>query len=223
MVNGSAIGGVNLNDIGLTQPKKAGEKSDQNQFLELFVAQLQNQNPLEPQEGADFLAQLAQFSTVEGITNMEKAITNMTNSFGSNLAVQAASLVGKGVEVKTSHAQMVPGKLVQGSIDLPQTVTNLTIEVQNSSGEVVKTLETGFQEKGIIPFAWDGTNDNGDSEQGGVYKIVARAQVGNEMNQFDTYITSNVNSVTLNKDSQNYILNVEGFGEVSLEDIRSIS
>lgn len=223
MVDSSAIGGINLGDIGLASPKKANEESDQNQFLQLFVAQLRNQNPLEPQEGSDFLAQLAQFSTVEGITNMEKAISSMTNSFSSNLAVQAASLVGKGVEVKTNQANFTPGKLMVGTIDVPQTVTNMTIEIQNSAGEVVKTLQTGLQEKGFVPFAWDGTNENGDIEPGGVYKVVARAQVNDELTQFDTYINSSVNSVTLNKDSQDFILNVDGFGEVGLADIRSIS
>lgn len=212
-----------LNDIGITQPKDKIDQSDQNQFLQLFVAQLQNQNPLEPQEGADFLAQLAQFSTVEGITNMEKSIAELTNVFSNNFAVQAASLVGKGVEVNTDQTQYVPGNLVKGSIDLPQTVANLQIEVINSVGEVVKNIQAGLQEKGFVPFTWDGTNNNGDPEPGGTYKIRAIANVGEDVGQFDTYMSAPVNSVTISKDSQDPVLNVDGVGPVSLQDIRSIS
>src|SRR5471030_2845223 len=99
MSESSGIQGVNLSEIGLHSPIDLGKgKTEKNEFLQLFVAQLKNKNPLEPQDGSDFLGQLAQFSTVEGIKNMESAFNKIADSLNSTQALQATSLVGKKVQ-----------------------------------------------------------------------------------------------------------------------------
>ncbi len=217
--------GINLQEIGLKSPVTVDskDKTEKNEFLQLFVAQLKNQNPLEPQDGADFLGQLAQFSTVEGIKNMESAFNKIADSLTSSQAMQATNLVGKKVQVKTDMGLHSPGSKIAGAIEVPRAVNDLVLEVQNEVGQVVKTYQLNAQNKGDVAFNWDGTDDNGNALPGGAYRFVAKAHIDGTLNQFDTYIASNVDSVTINKNGQPMTLNVSGFGKVSINDIKTIS
>ncbi len=225
MSDTGGLQGINLQDIGLKSPITVDnkDKTEKNEFLQLFVAQLKNQNPLEPQDGSDFLGQLAQFSTVEGIKNMESAFNKIADSLNSSQAMQATSLVGKKVQVKTDTGLHFPGNQIAGSIEVPRAVNDLVLEVQNEVGQVVKTYQLNAQSKGDLPFNWDGTDENGNALPGGAYRFVAKAHVDGVLNQFDTYIASNVDSVTINKNGQPLTLNVSGFGKVSINDIKTIS
>ena|SRR5436190_5404758 len=150
----SDINGILNNDfseIGLRSPIKIQEeKGEKDEFLQLFVAQLRNQNPLDPQDGSEFLAQLAQFSTVEGIKNMEGAFNKIAESLNSNQALQASSLVGKKVHVRTDAGLYLQGDKIAGAIDLPKAVTNLTLEIRSDNGQIVKTYDLNAKEKGEL-------------------------------------------------------------------------
>ncbi len=224
MTDTGGLGNVNLQELGLRSPVTIEkDKTEKNEFLQLFVAQLKNQNPLEPQDGSDFLAQLAQFSTVEGIKNMESAFTKIADSLNSSQAMQATSLVGKKVQVKTDVGLHLPGSKVSGAIELPRAVNDLVLEVQDPYGQVIKRYDLNAQSKGDLAFNWDGTDENGNPVPAGAYRFVAKAHIDGTLNQFDTYIASNVDSVTINKNGQPMTLNVSGFGKVSINDIKTIS
>lgn len=216
---------INFADIGLTPPQSTEKKEESNStdFLELFVAQLKNQNPLDPQDGAQFLAQLAQFSTVEGIKNMENSLTNMTNAMTSSQALQATSLVGKKVEVKTPLGILETGQTMNGSIDAPEGATNIVLDIKNLQGEVVRTFEYSAQASGDVGFTWDGLDQNGQSVPSGVYQLSARGQEAGVETQFDTYVATSVDSVSINKNGEPIVVNVNGLGQVSLNDVKSIS
>lgn len=223
MNENSGIQGANLSEIGLHSPVKIAKQEEQkNEFLQLFVAQLKNQNPLEPQNGADFLAQLAQFSTVEGIKNMEQTFNKIADSMNSNQAMQASNLVGKKVHVKTGSS-IFQGDKITGAINLPKAVDNMSLEVYNEVGELVKTYNLNGRTKGDVAFSWDGLDEQGNAVAPGVYHFVAKATMDGKGTQLDTYIASNVDSVTINKDGQPPTLNVFGFGKVSMSDIKTIS
>lgn len=224
MSESNGISGVDFSQLGLQSPIKVNdEKSEKNQFLQLFVAQLRNQNPLEPQEGAEFMSQLAQFSTVEGIKNMELAFNKIAESMNSNQALQASALVGKKVQVKTDTSIYLQGDKVNGSIEVPENVNNLSIEIRELNGNLVKNYQLGAQQKGDLAFMWDGLDDNGNAMPSGMYQFIARGNINNQEVQFDTFMASNVDSVTINKNGQAPTLNVSGFGSVSLNEIKTIS
>lgn len=224
MSDTGGIQGLNLQELGLRSPVTVEkDKTEKNEFLQLFVAQLKNQNPLEPQDGADFLAQLAQFSTVEGIKNMETAFNRIADSLNSSQAMQATNLVGKKVHVRTDVGLHLPGNKITGSIELPRAVNDLVLEVQDETGRVVNSYDLNAQSKGDLAFGWDGMDSNGNAVPSGVYRFVAKAHVDGVLNQFDTYIAANVDSVTINKNGQPMTLNVSGFGKVSVNDIKTIS
>lgn len=219
------IPSVSLADVGLSAPAQATKKeeSQSTDFLKLFVTQLKNQDPLEPEKGADFLAQLAQFSTVEGIKNMEQSLTNVANALSSSQALQATSLVGKKVEVLTNQATLTTGETVKGSIVLDNKVDNLAMEIRNSSGEVVKTYEYGSQSKGDFPFTWDGLDANGQPAAPGKYKLTVKGDISGTETQLSTYVASNVESVSINKNGQPLGINITGLGQVSIDDVKAIS
>ncbi len=220
----SSIQGLNLSEIGLHSPVMSEKnKTDKDEFLQLFVAQLKHQNPLEPQDGSEFLGQLAQFSTVEGIKNMEGTFNKMADTLTSTQALQATSLVGKKVHVKAEAGIYSQGSNMTGAIDLPQSVSDLTLEIRNETGQVVKTYQINSAQKGDLSFVWDGLDDNGNAVASGVYQFVAKATVDGQPKNFETYISSNVDSVTINKNGQPITLNVNGFGKVSIDDIKTIS
>lgn len=216
--------GINLSDIGLNTPiKPQKDKSEKNEFLQLFVTQLRNQNPLEPRDGAEYLGQLAQFSTLEGIRNMETAFNKIANSLNSNQALQASTLVGKNVEVKTDNGLYMQGSTVKGSINVPDYATNVQMEIRNEQGEVIRTVNMNTAQKGELGFMWDGLDDNGNAQPSGVYRFIAKANIQGTEKQIDTYISANVDSVTINKNGQPVTLNVSGYGRISIEDIKTIS
>ncbi len=220
----SGMQGVNLSEIGLHSPIDLEKgKTEKNEFLQLFVAQLKNQNPLEPQDGSDFLGQLAQFSTVEGIKNMESAFNKIADSLNSTQALQATSLVGKKVQVRTDASAHVEGGKVSGAIELPRAVGDLTLDVYNEVGQLVKSYNLNAREKGDLAFTWDGLDENGQAMPSGVYRFEAKGTIEGKSTEFETFIASNVDSVTINKNGQPMTLNVSGFGKVSMNDIKTIS
>jgi flagellar basal-body rod modification protein FlgD len=154
---------------------------------------------------------------------MESAFNKIADNLNSSQALQATSLVGKKVQVKTDMALYTQGNPVNGSVEVPRGVQDLTVDVYNEVGQVVKTYQINAREKGDLAFAWDGLDESGNAVPSGAYRFAARGNIDGETVQFDTYIASNVDSVTINKNGQPMTLNVSGYGKVSINDIKTIS
>jgi len=209
-----------LGELGLNPEIAEAEQSDKNQFLELMIAQLENQNPLDPQEGGEFLAQLAQFSMVDGIERLNANNEQLHTTFRGSQALQAASLVGRSVMVESDRLAFA-GEPLDAVVDLPQSSGAVRVVVSNSQGEVVKELALGDQSAGIVPFTWDGTNAAGELADVGSYSIAAYAKTLDGEEQVQTQQDMNIDSVTLGADGE-VELNVQGFGPLSLEAVRQI-
>ena len=100
-----------------------------NEFLELLVTQLNNQNPLEPQENGEFIAQLAQFSTVEGVEKLNSSMETMLSGYQSSQALQASSLVGRKVIVPSDKAVVDTSETFQASQVWPTSSRNVSVNV----------------------------------------------------------------------------------------------
>jgi flagellar basal-body rod modification protein FlgD len=201
------------------EPK--GEELDKNAFLKLMVAQMNNQDPLSPQENSEFVAQLAQFSSVEGIENMNKTMSQMANSMQSSQALQASGLVGRTVHINTDTSILSEGGVITGNINLENSTSNLMVNIMNSSGELVRQVEMGSQTRGDVRFAWNGQNAEGAQLPPGSYKFTAEASVGSTTEQMSLALSANVNSVTINPD-RSVVLNVAGQGAVPLLEVAEI-
>lgn len=154
---------------------------------------------------------------------METAFNKITNSLNSNQALQASSLVGKNVDVKTDNGLYLQGNNVKGTIDVLTYATNVQMEIRNEQGEVIKTVKMNNVDKGELAFTWDGLDDSGNAQPSGVYRFIAKADVSGQETQIDTYLSANVDSVTINKNGQPVTLNVSGYGKISMDDIKTIS
>ncbi len=138
------------------------EKSNElgkNEFLKLLVAQMNNQNPLEPQDNSEFVAQLAQFSAVEGMENLNGTVDDMASNLRSSQALQASSMVGQSVVVPgNEYGFLQSGDLIAGFAELPATTMELSLQIQSSSGQTLETISIGQHEKGPVSMRWDGAN-----------------------------------------------------------------
>ncbi len=203
-------------------PKKAekGNEADKNQFMELMIAQLKNQNPLDPKDGGAFLAQLAQFSTVDGVERLNATMSDMAGQFRSNQALQASSLVGRKVLVENSVTQFSSSP-VHGLIDLPNSASQVKVEVKTPGGELVREITLGTHEKGELDFSWDGLNALGQQMPPGRYQVTASSMNKGNAEALKTYLEINVDSVTLAKGGE-VLLNLENQSQVSMSEIKNI-
>lgn len=209
-----------------------GNELGQTAFLELMITQLENQDPLSPQDNSEFIAQLAQFSSVEGLERLNSNFDSFSSSFISNQALQASSLVGSSVTVAGDEAQLFEGDVVGGIITLPAATTDLSINIYNDEGSLVDQVPLGAQSAGDVIFRWDGRFievngelDDWESENtqlAGNYRFEAFASQGGEQEQLETALSANVNSVTTT-DSGELILNLAEHGAVSINDVKQFN
>lgn len=203
------------------KPQVDDKALDKNAFLKLMVAQMNNQDPLSPQDNGEFVSQLAQFSSVEGIDNMNTTMGLMANSMQSSQALQASALVGRTVHVNTDNSTLNEGGVISGSIKLASSTNSLQVNITNSNGELVRQVQMGNQTRGDVSFVWNGQSKDGTQLPAGNYKFTAEASVGGINEPMPMSLSANVNSVTINPD-RSVVLNLAGQGAVALLDVAEI-
>ncbi len=169
----------------------------QDDFLLLMTTQLKHQDPMEPMENGDFLGQMAQFSTVSGIGDLNESFDNMATSFGSTQALSAAGLIGKGVLMEANKATLSDEVTeISGAIDIPQSTSKATVSVYDSSGTIIKKIDLENQSKGQQAFSWDGENEEGEKAADGNYEFRAEYLMEDGKTQTaTTLINSKIDSV----------------------------
>lgn len=211
-------------NLGLNQPEATGKKSlGQQDFLRLMVAQVKNQDPMQPQANGEFLSQLAQFSTNDGVTKMQNSLQQLASSLQSNQALQASALVGRKVLVNSNGLHLDATGDVKTAIDTPPGVSNLRAMVYSANGELIKTMELGQPAPGLFQFTWDGTAENNQRVAAGNYSIEVHGTYEGQERALITYTSANVDSVSLGQNGEGLKLNVAGVGAISLEEVKQIS
>jgi flagellar basal-body rod modification protein FlgD len=204
-------------------PTLPAQNLGQQDFLRLMVAQIQNQDPMQPQVNGEFLSQLAQFSTNDGVNKMQESMQQMANSLQSNQALQASALVGRKVLVSSDHLKLDKEGDVKTAIDIPPGAGNINAYIYGESGELIKTIPLGAQSPGFFQFAWDGAGQDGKRLAEGKYKVsVHGTYMGREV-AFKTMTSANVDSVSLGQNGEGLKLNVAGVGAVALDQVRQIT
>jgi len=211
-----------LQQYSSTRLQETEEKDDKNQFLELMIAQLENQNPLDPQDGAEFLSQLAQFSTVDGIERLNDTMNGMADNYRSSQALQATALVGREVQLPSEIGYLDANGGISGSLQMTGSRSDIDVEIYSVQGELVRSISLGTQSGGDVPFTWDGMNSNGQRMPPGSYQVVAFANGGDEPEQLATNVTANVDSVTIDSFGS-VTLNLNGLGQVPLDSVKQIN
>ncbi|WP_320822717.1 flagellar hook assembly protein FlgD [Reinekea sp.] len=243
----SDVTGVNsaLSQYDIADKKPAASNNDlgKTEFLELMIAQLNNQNPLEPQDDAAFIAELAQFSTVEGIQSMSDGFEDLAVSYKSSQALQASALVGGSVTVDGNDSSPLQiGELIFGVTELDAGSDGLHLQIENAYGEIVEDVELGYQPSGPMSFKWDGANleVNGEladidydkfaaDEDGnllpheeGDYTFRILGDLSGQQQTFATNVSRRVESVTILGGNE-IQLNLAGGGQATLDEIKQIN
>jgi len=210
-------------NLGLTRKNEPkAEPTKQDQFMQLLIAQLKNQDPLQPQENGEFLSQLAQFDTATGIKDLQDSFNNFSSTMQSTSALQASSLVGRSVLAPGGFAQLETGSNVTGQVDLSASTTNLNIEIADANGQLVKTIPMGTQGAGEVSFTWDGTDNNGNYLPPGGYRVRATADVGTDQIAQEVLVSAKVDSVTIGQGGQGLKLNLAGLGSIDFSAVKEI-
>lgn len=150
----------------------------QTDFLTLLTAQLETQDPFDPVDNADLVAQLATISNTTGIAEMNQSISEMTASMASIEGLlstsrlgDAASWIGRTMLVESDHAAPNAAGDYSGQITLTDASDDVTVSLVDGDGNTVKTIALGAQAKGDVSFYWDGYDDAGNYVAGDTYKV----------------------------------------------------
>jgi flagellar basal-body rod modification protein FlgD len=200
----SGVGGLTIND-----------------FLTLMTAQLQNQDPLNPTDSNQFLSQLSELSTVEGISQLNTSMTTLSNSMLSSQALTSASLVGQSVLAQSSSANYTSGQALSGAVQVPSGATSVSLSITNSGGALVDQISVPAS-SGLQNFSWSGTTNAGQTAPSGTYSVSASAVVGGTTQAASTYINGTVTSVTLGAAGASPTLNTSQLGPVALSAVQQI-
>ncbi len=148
---------------------------DANAFYNLLVTQLTNQDPLNPMSNSNLSAQLAQFSTASGVQSMQQSLAALTAQLAQSQSLQAASLVGRNVVFDNNSLSLGASGGSAGGFTLAAGAQNVQVQVSNSAGQVVDTLNLGSLPAGVQSFHWNGTDPSGAALGPGNYSFAVQA------------------------------------------------
>ncbi len=145
-----------------TKPDSATDpNAAQDRFLKLLVAQLNNQDPMNPMDNAQMTSQMAQINTVTGIQTLNLTMQSMAEQFAAMQSLQGTTMIGRTVLTEGSKLTYTDAK-GQGTFELANAATAVKVEVVTPGGQVVGTVDMGAQEKGRHDFTWDAGQYTGD-------------------------------------------------------------
>jgi flagellar basal-body rod modification protein FlgD len=222
----STVGGLDLNTLALPAAATTSRSNElgRDTFMRLMITQLQNQDPTKPLESSEFVAQLAQFSSVSSLESMSRSIGQLSEALYANQAVQASSLIGRNVLVAGDSGVLRPGQGMTGGVDLPFSTGSAVVSVYNGAGEIVRQLPLGPRPAGLARFTWDGTDASGQALPPGTYRFTAAVppQGGNAGFAADTYTSTRVMSVALGRDLASSTITTDTGRDLRLAQIKAI-
>ena len=196
-----------------------GEELGKTAFLELMIAQINNQNPLDPAKNEEFVAQLAQFSSVEGIQNLNETMSDMASSIKSSMTLNAAGLVGRSVMATTNLASSEGGGFI-GNVNIGEATSQLKVEISAAGGELLRTIDLGSQTEGTARFTWDGRDEAGNVQGSGLYRVRAFSDATGEAKEFEVQLPDRVLSVSIQPEGA--IANLASGTSLPLAQVREI-
>jgi flagellar basal-body rod modification protein FlgD len=161
-----------------TAAKTKNEEGAEDRFLKLLVAQMQNQDPLNPMDNAQVTSQMAQIQSVNGLEKLNRTVEGLGSQFAQLAALQGASLVGRDVILPGDRLTPNDEGLVQGGFELASAADSVTVEILNAGGRVIDTVDLGAQGGGRHGFAWTPA-EGVDPTLGARFRIVAKSGAAN--------------------------------------------
>jgi flagellar basal-body rod modification protein FlgD len=163
----TSVSSVDTNTAAASMRQTTG--MNKNDFLQLLVTQLKSQDPLNPQDSSEFVAQLAQLTQVEQTYNINTNLQNLLASQNNFSSMSAMSLIGKEITTASSQVVLTAGGQPSLPFSLASDATHLNLEIKDATGRTVRTLTQGATSAGVRSTTWDGMDDNGQPVPAGTY------------------------------------------------------
>lgn len=212
-----------LSELALSKPTQE-ERTElgQEDFLMLMIEQFSNQDPFQPVENGEFIAQMAQFSQVSGIAEMNASLEQLASSMTANQALQAATMVGRSVLAEGNLATLGTEGNLQGGVDLPYGTNSAFVRVFDPRGQVASEFPLGARSAGVASFQWDGRLADGERAEPGTYRVAAFIRNDGVEQPLGTYVGSEIQSVSLSAGGRSALLTTAGGQQVSLSQVKAI-
>jgi flagellar basal-body rod modification protein FlgD len=218
-----------LNNLGINRTTNSQTTSStsssaslgQSDFLKLMTAQLKNQDPFSPVDNTQMVAQMAQFSSVAGISEMNTTLKAISDKLAGTSQSDALAYVGRTVLTEGDVALGRTAGGIAGAVEIDGDASDVTVSIQSADGQVLKTLQLGAQTKGTVNFDWDGQTDAGAEAGSGPFKVVATAAKDNAAVTSRTLVWAPVAAVSM-PTSGSPILTLPGIGQVPITAVRQI-
>jgi flagellar basal-body rod modification protein FlgD len=214
--------------------KTSGSDLTQSDFLRLMATQLRSQDPSQPMDPSSFFNQLTQFSLVSGMQGLQTSFNTLAQTLQSNANIKPSDLLGHKIMFQSSSAVLGPasggtgpgtgtgGNTLQGAVAVPANATSVSVQIKDSSGAVVKTIDLGSTAAGMTDFSWNGQGDNGATLPAGTYSISATAIVGGSPQTATTYTSANVEGVSLGANGSPPMIDVGALGQIPMSSVFEI-
>lgn len=182
---------------------RGSQELGKNEFLELLVTQLENQDPLEPMDNTEFIAQLAQFSSLEGISNIATSIDGLTESLLGNRLAEGAGMIGRAALARSSSAALDASGTVAGTVRLEEAREDVLLEIAAPSGALLGRVSLGDRPAGDADFRWSPEGIEGPLPD----RVIVRAFSGAEeaVREEAVYLPVTITGVSLGEAGQDQI------------------
>ena len=212
-----------LDKIGVkneeSQKPASKDNLGQEDFLKLMTTQLQNQDPFAPMENAEFIGQMAQFSTVTGIAEMGEALKSISSQINEFRIATASTMLGSSVMIPGNYARIDSEQTIHGMIDLPKASARTEVRFTDASGNILHSKELGAQASGLVGFSWeDIPADIADNNE--AIRIEAFADFGNGIESLTPSVFAEVLAASTGDETQGVVLDVRDYGQILASDVQ---
>lgn len=204
-----------LASAGIASNASNGEDLS-NMFLELLVAQVSHQNPLDPMDGTQYVSQLAEFSSVESLQSLRADSERNLNIQHSQQVLQASALIGQQVSIETDTVQLSEPASVNGHIELQAPASDVVVRLYNAEGQLVSSQNVDTGTNHSINF------DFGEQAPG-QYRVEVQALNNGRLQPSSTFLNGEVAKVSVGDSVDQISLLIQGLGNHSLLDIEQFS
>jgi len=210
------------NAAGLTSQQQETKELDKEAFLKLLVTQLKHQDPLNPLESIEFTAQLAQFTSLEQLFNLNEGVETMTSTIQSQNAFQAVDLVGKEVKAQSQVLGVKGGQPTQGVFSLDESAASVLVNIYGENWLKIRTLDLGPLSSGPHNIDWDGRDAAGSTVSDGKYYFqVLAVSAYDEFLKTTGLVEGKITGITFDRSGQPLLV-MNGL-EINIADIVEIN
>ena len=199
------------------------EQLDRDAFLKLFTTQLKNQNPLDPMENEAFVAQLAQFSSLEAMTGVRTSMDSMAADSKSSRFLLGSSLIGKKIERVSNLVTVAEGEKVTSKANLPELADSGVFSIYDAAtNELIYKEDFNRMPPGAVDLTWNGQNQEGDQMPAGQYRFEFTANRGGNLTTVPLLNKQTIAAVSWDKEVEELEIEMEDGSKLNIAEVGRI-